>query len=50
VANVKEKDVNQQKIEEALKVAWKKGLENQQKISKLEKKIEKSQAMVEAEK
>ncbi len=45
MAKLKEKDVNQQKMEEAFKAAWKKGLENQQKISNLEKKVEESQAM-----
>jgi hypothetical protein len=39
VVKLKEKDVNQQKMEETLKVAWNKGLENQQKISKLKKKL-----------
>jgi methionine salvage enolase-phosphatase E1 len=42
--------VNQQRLEEALKACKRKGLENEQKISKLEKKVEEFQAMLQVEK
>lgn len=50
MAKLKKNDNNQQKIERTLKARNKKILDNRHKILELEKKLEESQMLVEAEK